>query len=97
MVRFAIHSGFTLVKIGLTLVFTRRGQNQSVTAHPSMEGDTPVTSREGKRDKDRDGLKDLLRARTNIFREMSMLLESRRLESQGGPFQGFRSPGSSKR
>jgi hypothetical protein len=51
-----------------------------------------VTSREGKRDKDRDGLKDLLRARTNIFREMSMLLESRRLESQGGPFRGFRSP-----
>ena len=56
-----------------------------------MEGD-PVTSREGKRDKDRDGLKDLLRERTNIFREMSRLLEGARLESQDGPFRGFRSP-----
>jgi hypothetical protein len=50
-----------------------------------------VTSREGKRDKDRDGLKDLLRERSDIFREMSRLLERRRLESQDGSFRGFRS------
>jgi hypothetical protein len=49
---------------------------------------------QGQRDeaKDHDGLNELLREKSSAFREMSRLLESRRLETQEGPFRGFRSP-----
>jgi hypothetical protein len=42
--------------------------------------------------KDQDGLNDSIREKSGTFREMSRLLESRRLETQEGPFLGFRSP-----
>jgi len=51
-----------------------------------------VTSQGQRETKDRDDFEDLLRERAYVFRQMSMLLETRRLESQKGPFRGFQSP-----
>jgi hypothetical protein len=42
--------------------------------------------------KDQDRLNDLLREKGSTLREMSRLLENRRLETRDGPFLGFRSP-----
>jgi hypothetical protein len=47
---------------------------------------------QGQGDQRAEASDDLLREKSNIIRQVSELLESRRLESQDGPFRGFRSP-----
>ena len=51
-----------------------------------------MTSQEKRDSKDQDQAEDLADETVDFFREMSKLLKSRRVESQEGPFRGFKSP-----
>ena len=57
-----------------------------------MGGKHLVTSQEKRDSKVQDQAEDLADETVDFFREMSKLLKSRRLESQEGPFRGFKSP-----